>query len=241
MEYVCLAAGQGTRFGHLGRYLQKCMYPVGLRPFLELTLEQWLAGAEVDPRRDRLTLVVGHFDEQVRGYFGASYQGVPLRYVAQSVQRGTGHALGVGVDALPDETEAVVAWLADLFVPAAAFRALLAHPAEAVATHARGDADESPRLRATREGERVSRVWDGEGPWLDAGLWRLPLPVSRALRRVSAEKGEFRLLPNLQTHVDEGLEVGWIDLPEWLHLGGEYPSPEENVRQVVRRLWEPRP
>ncbi len=238
MEYVCLAAGHATRFGELGRYLQKAMYPVGLRPFLEHTLLQWLEGAAVDPRRDRLTLVVGHLDEQLRGYFGGAFEGVPLRYVAQSAPRGTGHAVGVGVDALPDETEAVVVWLGDLFVPAEAFRALLAHPAEAVAAQALGPAGESPRLLATRAHQRVTCVWDGEGPWLDAGLWRLPLRVARALRRVSADKGEHRVLPNLQTHLDQGLQLGWIELDEWLHLGGVHPTPEANVRHVVRRLWE---
>ncbi len=237
MEYVCLAAGEGTRFGGLGRYLQKCMYPVGLRPFVEHTLLQWREGA--DPRRDRLTLVVGHFDAQLRNYFGSSFEGVPLRYVAQGAPRGTGHAVGVGVDDLRAHGDAaVVVWLADLFVPAEAFRALLAHPAAAVAAQALGEADESPRLRATRAGERVTCVWDGSGPWLDAGLWRLPLPVARDLRRVRAEKGEYRVLPNLQEHVDEGLDLGWITLHEWLHLGGVQPTPEANVRHVVRRLWE---
>ncbi len=242
MEYVCLAAGHGSRFGELGRYLQKCMYPVGLRPFLEHTLLQWLEGVAANPRRDRLTLVVGHFEEQLRGYFGDAFEGVPLRYVAQGALRGTGHAVGVGVDDMRAHGDAaVVVWLADLFVPADAFRALLAHPAAAVAAQALGDADESPRLRATRVGERVTCVWDGSGPWLDAGLWRLPLPVARDLRRVRAEKGEYRVLPNLQRHVDEGLELGWITLSEWLHLGGVHPTPEANVRHVVRRLWERRP
>ena len=241
MEYVCLAAGEGTRFGALGRYLQKSMYPVGLRPFLEYTLLEWLEGAAVVPRRDRLTLVVGHLDEQLRAYFGAEFEGIPLRYVAQSAPRGTGHALGVGVDALPDESETVVAWLADLFVPAEVFAAVLAHPAPAVAVQALGDPAESPRLRASRVGGRVTRVWDGEGPWLDAGLWRLPLEVARGLRRVSADKGEYRVLPNLQSHLDEGLEIGSVELREWLHLGGVHPSPEANVRHVVRSLWGRRP
>ena len=240
MEYVCLAAGHGTRFGALGRYLQKCMYPIGLRPFLEHTLLEWLEGTGAKPRRDRLTLVVGHFDEQLRGYFGASFEGIAVRYVAQSARRGTGHALGVGVDALPDETEAVVAWLADLFVPSESFRALAAHPVPAVAAQALGEEGESSRVRATRAGHRVTRVWDGEGPWIDAGLWRLPLRVARGLRRVSAEGGEYRVLPNLQTFLDEGLELGYLELPERLHLGGVHPSPEENVRHVVRRLWERR-
>lgn len=60
MDFVCLAAGQGTRLGRLGSYLQKCMYPVGLKPFLEHTLEQLVACRTGQLADDRLTLVVGH-------------------------------------------------------------------------------------------------------------------------------------------------------------------------------------
>ena len=243
MEYVCLAAGHGTRFGSLGRYLQKCMYPVGLRPFLEHTLLEWREGARPDPARDRLTLVVGHHAEQVRSYFGDAFEGIGLRYVTQADALGTAHAIGValdGVEALDvsgDRRGEVLVWLADLFVPAPTFAALLAHPAQAVSTLALGHAHESPRLRVTRRRERLSCVWDGEGPWLDAGAWRLPLAVARDLRRVRAEKGEYRVLPNLQQHIEAGLDLGFVELEPWLHLGGVHPTPEENVRAVCRALW----
>ena len=240
MEYVCLAAGGGTRFGHLGRYLQKCMYPVGLRPFLEHTLRAWRDGAAPDPARDRLTLVVGHHGEQVRAYFGDAFEGVSVRYVHQAEALGTGHAIGVAVDGLDDAVSEVLVWLADLYVDAATFAALRAHEARAVATIALGAAAESPRLRVSRRGDRLTRVWDGEGPWLDAGAWRLPLDVARGLRRVRAEQGEYRVLPNLQAFVDDGLDLGAVELAEWLHLGGVHPTPEANVQQVVRRLWEVR-
>ena len=238
MEYVCLAAGHGTRFGTLGSYLQKCMYPVGLRPFLEHTLRAWCEGARPDPRRDRLTLVVGHHAEQVRAYFGERYAGVRVRYVRQPEPLGTAHAIGVAVDDLGAVGPDVLIWLADLYVPAETFRALLAHPAEAVATLGLGHDDESPRLRVTRAGTRLTRVWDGEGPWLDAGAWRLPLAVARDLRRERAEKGEYRVLPNLQRHVDAGLDLGFVELDPWLHLGGVHPTPEANVRSVCLQLWE---
>jgi len=240
MEYVCLAAGHGTRFGTLGRYLQKCMYPVGLRPFLEHTLLEWLDGADVDPARDRLTLVVGHHAAQLRAYFGERFEGVRVRYLVQGEALGTGHALGVAADALSDTTPQVLTWLADLFVPAEVFRAVLAHPAAAVVVQAQGHPDESPRLLATRSGARVTRVWDGHGPWLDAGVWRLPLEVARGLRQLRAEQGEYRVLPNLQAAIDAGLEVGFVELEPWLHLGGVHPTPEANVRDVVAQLWRRR-
>jgi CTP:molybdopterin cytidylyltransferase MocA len=235
MEHVCLAAGRGERLGRLGSYLQKCMYPVGLRPFLEHTLVQWREGAVVDPAGDRLTLVVGHLAEQVRTYFGSAFEGVRIRYVTQHEPLGTGHALALAAAGLPDGAPAV-AWLADLFAPASAFARVVQHPREAVVTLGPGSAGESPRLRATRDGERVVRVWDGVEPRYDVGLWKLPVPVMRDLRRVPAEKGEFRVLPNLQVHVDAGLEVGWVEVQEWVHLGGTVPSSERNVRNVVERV-----
>jgi UDP-N-acetylglucosamine diphosphorylase / glucose-1-phosphate thymidylyltransferase / UDP-N-acetylgalactosamine diphosphorylase / glucosamine-1-phosphate N-acetyltransferase / galactosamine-1-phosphate N-acetyltransferase len=234
MEYVCLAAGKGTRFGRLGTYLQKCMYPVGLRPFLEHTLLQWLEGAAVDPARDRLTLVVGHQSQQLRVYFGDAFAGVPLRYVNQEEQRGTGHALGLASGGLAEDAAAVV-WLADLFVPAPVFRRVLEHPAPAVVTLAPG-AGGDDRVRVRREGDRMARVWDGDEELFDVGLWKLPVSVMRDLRRVRADRGEFRVLPNLQEHVDAGLEVGWLTIDEWVHLGGSEPTPEDNVRAVVEHV-----
>jgi UDP-N-acetylglucosamine diphosphorylase / glucose-1-phosphate thymidylyltransferase / UDP-N-acetylgalactosamine diphosphorylase / glucosamine-1-phosphate N-acetyltransferase / galactosamine-1-phosphate N-acetyltransferase len=235
MEYVCLAAGKGSRFGRLGTYLQKCMYPIDLRPFLEHTLRQWLEGAAVDATADRLTLVVGHHAQQLRVYFGDSFEGVPLRYVNQEEQRGTGHALGLAAGGLREEHAALV-WLADLFVTADVFQRVLGHPAETLVTLAPGPEGDNERVRVRRAGDRMARVWEGDEPLYDVGLWKLPVTVMRDLRRVRTAAGEFRVLPNLQQHVDDGLAVGWLEIGSWVHLGGTDPTPEENVRRVVDRV-----
>jgi UDP-N-acetylglucosamine diphosphorylase / glucose-1-phosphate thymidylyltransferase / UDP-N-acetylgalactosamine diphosphorylase / glucosamine-1-phosphate N-acetyltransferase / galactosamine-1-phosphate N-acetyltransferase len=237
MEYVCLAAGKGTRFGHLGSYLQKCMYPIGLRPFLEHTLLGWLTGAAVDPARDRLTLVVGHQAQQLRAYFGDAFAGVPIRYVHQEEQRGTGHALGLACEALESGDTAVV-WLADLFVSADTFRRLREHPAHALVTLAPAPEAGDASIRVRRAGARMARVWEGDEALVDVGLWRLPVSVLRDLRRVRSPSGEYRVLPNLQEHVDAGLEIGWLELDAWVHLGGSAPTPEENVYAVAERVRE---
>ena len=54
---------------------------------------------------------------------------------------------------------------------------------------------------------------------------------------VRAEKGEYRMLPNLQRSLDDGAEVGHVVADAWIHLGGVLPTPEANVRDVVRRVW----
>lgn len=235
MDLICLAAGAGTRMGRLGGYLQKCMYPVGLRPFLEHSLAQVVASGAVDPHRDRLALVVGHFADQVRGHFGAAYDGLPIVYVEQTERLGTGHALALATAALRP-TESAIAWQGDLFPTAAMVDAVAAHPAPTVVTLGAGHEDESDRLRATVVAGRVERVWDGADDLYDVGLWKLAPSVLERMTEVRAEKGEYRMLPNLQRSLDDGAEVGHVVCDAWIHLGGTLPTPEANVRDVVRRV-----
>jgi NDP-sugar pyrophosphorylase family protein len=236
MDLICLAAGAGTRLGRLGRYLQKCMYPVGLRPFLEHALLQVLAADAVDARRDRLALVVGHLGAQVRGHFGAAFEGLEIVYAEQRERLGTGHALSVAATVL-QPTASVLAWQADLFPTAAMVDAVARHPAPTVVTLGPGHEDEPDVLRATVDGDRVRRVWEGSGALFDVGLWKLAPGLLGRMTEVRAAGGEYRMLPNLQRCIDDGADVGYAVADAWIHLGGVLPTPEANVRDVVRRVW----
>ncbi len=243
MDLVCLAAGKGTRLGGLGAYLQKCMYPVGLKPFLQYSLEQLVASGVAGPN-GRLVLVVGHLQQQVRAYFGSNFEGLELHYVEQRALLGTGDALrlaGATLDELDGHQTSptsVMAWQADLFVPSNLLRAVALHEAANATTLAEGHADEPAVLRATVAGDRLQQVWQGEGPLVDIGLWKLERRLLKSLATVQAANGEFRMLPNLQRCLEAGAEVGYVVAAEWVHLGGTLPTPEANVRQVVKRLWE---
>ncbi len=256
MDFICLAAGHGTRLGRLGSYLQKCMYPVGLKPFLQHSLEQLVASRSraTDGREDgaapggagrsdsasglgddRVALVVGHHAHQVRNYFGSSFEGLPIVYVDQEERLGTGHALTLAYQAL-QPSASVVGWQADLFVTEAMFSDVIAHPAETVVTLGPGAAGEAAVLRATVVGERVTRVWDGEGPLYDVGLWKLSPAVLAAIGEVRAPTGEIRMLVNMQRSIDAGAYVGHVECSDWIHLGGTLPSAEENVADVVAKV-----
>jgi UDP-N-acetylglucosamine diphosphorylase / glucose-1-phosphate thymidylyltransferase / UDP-N-acetylgalactosamine diphosphorylase / glucosamine-1-phosphate N-acetyltransferase / galactosamine-1-phosphate N-acetyltransferase len=235
VDLICLAAGRGVRFGRLGSYLQKCMYPVGLRPFVEHALAQVLASGAARPGRDRLAFVVGHHGEQLRAYFGDTYGGLSVTYVEQPVPEGTGQALWLAGRALTP-TASVLAWTADALPRAATVAALVAHPAPNVVTLGPGDPGESDALRATVEGGRLRRVWHGVDDRYDVGLWKLAPDVLARLTEVRAEDGEVRLLPNLQRVLDDGAEVGFVETDDWIHLGGTLPTPEANVRAVVARV-----
>jgi glucose-1-phosphate thymidylyltransferase len=85
---VVLAAGEGTRLRPLTRNRPKPMLPAANRPILEHVLD-----ALVDAGLERIVLVVGYRRERVQEYFGPSYRNVPLEYVVQHKQLGSGHAL----------------------------------------------------------------------------------------------------------------------------------------------------
>jgi NDP-sugar pyrophosphorylase family protein len=232
MEVICLAAGKGTRMGNLGRYLQKCMYPVGLRPFLELSIDNLIASG-IDPARDRLTLVVGHLAEQVRDYFGTEHRGLEIGYLEKREQLGTAHALHLVQERL-QPSDPVVVWLADLYVPPPLFAAIRTHPERNVLTLGPGHERERRDVRVATDGELVTSTFRSEGTLSDIGLWKLaPDTLQRMLDR---REGEYRLLASLQHAIDRGARVGWIEADRWIHLGGTAPTPEANVRAVVAEL-----
>ncbi len=235
MDYICLAAGKGTRFGNLGRYLQKCMYPVALRPFLEYSLQNLVRSRYVNLERDRLIIVVGHHAEQLKNYFGSSYQGLRIDYVEQKEQRGTGHALHL-VCQQQQPTSAVMVWLADLYVPTTLFERVYKHEQANVLTIAPNPIEKNDNVRVSIAGERISEAWCGSSEFFDIGLWKLSPQVLQLM--LSRREKEYRVLPNLQNAIEQGINIGYVGAEEWLHLGGTEPSPEENVQAVVSRVLE---
>ncbi len=218
--------------GRLGSYLQKCMYPVGLRPFLELTFAEAVAAGA-----PRVHVVVGHLQEQIRAYFGDDYAGMELVYAVQRQPLGTGHAVAQLAPLLRG-VGPVLVWQADVFVPRELFEQLARHTAPNVLTLVEEE-DASPDVLVTADDARVTRAWQGAGPFSDAGIWRLESSLLAELAARATPGGEYRMLPNLQLLLDAGrVEVGFQTISHRLHLGGSHPSPEENVVTVVGRLLQ---
>lgn len=94
MKAVIMAAGKSTRTYPLTLTRPKPLLPVLGKPVLAWQIEA------LAPLVDGVILVVGYRQEMIRGQFGGEYQGIPITYVEQLEQRGTGHAVLQCADAV---------------------------------------------------------------------------------------------------------------------------------------------
>jgi glucose-1-phosphate thymidylyltransferase len=78
------------------------LFPAANRPILEQVLD-----ALVEAGMEELVLVVGYRGDRVQEYFRPTYRDVPIEYVIQDKQLGSGHALLQAREAV-DEAHIVV-------------------------------------------------------------------------------------------------------------------------------------
>ena len=87
MQAVILAAGKGVRMGKLTELLPKPLIPVCGKPALEHTFNSLPASIT------EVVIVVGYLGDQIRKYFGDSYNDKRIIYIEQNVLNGTGGAV----------------------------------------------------------------------------------------------------------------------------------------------------
>lgn len=238
MNFIGLAAGKGSRMGNLGSYLQKSMYPVLEKPFLQYTLDA-LIDSTVFKRGDRIILVVGHCLEQIIGYFGTEYRGQRLDYVVQEEALGTGHAVKLGY-AKGNPGEDAVVWHGDNYVSSQLFEEICSNPHKNCVTITRHVCQEDHKERVDRDEKTrtIPRVWRGTSDYIETCPWKFSAEIIQEM--FSAKEDEFRALLNLQQMIDKGHTVGYIDNPDWVHLGGTEPTVPENIFACVKDIYEMR-
>ena len=233
MNYICLAAGKGSRFGNLGRYLQKCMYAVLEKPFVEYSLRNCIESKSFNKGKDRVVFVVGQHAQQVLEYFGTEYEGVPIDYAYQAEPLGTGHAVALGYEKCREKSGAVI-WQADNYVSAQLFDQIYSSPYEDALTITHHVCEFNHNERVDLEEDRIKTAWKGNSAYIEAGLWKFSNEMIRSMTENKAD--EYRALLNVQKMIDKGKQVGYIENKNWLHLGGTEPTAKENIYQVVTRV-----
>lgn len=87
MYGIVPAAGRGTRLRPATDDRPKALVEVGGRPLLSHALET------LAPHVEAVAVVVGYHRDQIRGRYGASHEGTPLRYVEQTESEGLADAV----------------------------------------------------------------------------------------------------------------------------------------------------
>jgi glucose-1-phosphate thymidylyltransferase len=197
---VVLAAGEGTRLRPLTHNRPKTMLPAADRPILEHVLD-----VLVEAGIERLCLVVGYQRERVQEHFGHAYREVPITYIHQEKQLGSGHALQQAAD----EVEGPVLVLnGDRVIDDAIVEDTLetfdGRPTVAVLEHPTPSEYGAAAVDGDRLVELVEKPESGAYRLINAGVYAFDTGVFEAIERTPRRDGELQLPDVIGTLMDDG-------------------------------------
>jgi glucose-1-phosphate thymidylyltransferase long form len=99
LQALILAAGKSTRTKPLTDEKPKCLIKILNKSIIEHTLDSLIKTKKVTS----VIIIVGYFKEQIMDYLGFEYDGIPITYVFQKEQKGTGHAVQLAKLFVKDE------------------------------------------------------------------------------------------------------------------------------------------
>lgn len=232
---VLLAAGRGTRLGHLTERFPKPMLEVGGRPIIG----HILAGL-ADGGVGEVSIITGHCAEILeRGIGDGAAYGVEVRYVRQPRPDGTARAVSLARDRL-EGAPFFFGW-GDILVSPANYRRVLeaASSSDAVLAVNRVDDPCAGAAVYVDEQRHVTRMVEKPSPgtsttnWNNAGLGVLPpdiWPYVDALR--PSPRGEHELPQAIAAMVDQGARVTAVPVEgQWFDIG----TPED--LELARARW----
>ncbi|WP_132057788.1 sugar phosphate nucleotidyltransferase [Halorussus amylolyticus] len=240
---IVLAAGEGTRLRPLTRNRPKPMLPAADRPILEHVFDA-LIGAGIE----RLHVVVGYKRDRVQDHFGPTYRNVPIDYVVQKKQLGSGHALLGARESVADD-EGFLVVNGDQIIEQKMVEDILdAFEDDGASTMlaVTERADVSHYGAVVTEGDRVTDLVEkpdtDEYRLLNAGVYAFDASIFDAVEETPRVQGELALTDTLVRLIDrdstvrgvttEGLWVDatypWdlLDVARELLLGGRVTEPE---------------
>lgn len=213
---VVLAGGEGRRLRPLTAHRPKPMLPAANKPILEHVLDRL-----VDAGIANITVVVGYGRDRVRSHFGSTHRNVPLTYVIQERQLGTGHAL---LEAASTVDGPFLALNGDQIVDDDLIEDVVsAHGSGAIATLGLVRRPNVGRyggviLENGRVREIVENPTDDRDYRLNAGVYVFEPPIVDAIRRSDPRDGEYLLVDAISEAIDSGEEVRgvvsdgfWVD------------------------------
>ncbi|MFP8952689.1 sugar phosphate nucleotidyltransferase [Natrialbaceae archaeon A-arb3/5] len=232
---IVLAAGEGKRLRPLTEHRPKPMLPAATTPILEHVFDELVEAGITE-----LTVVVGYGRTAVQSHFGPSYRDVPIEYVAQESQLGSGHALGVAASTV-EETTLVVN--GDQLVDREIVRATVeTHETDPEASATLGvisasDVTEYGGVIADDDGsvrEIVENPKDERPYRLNAGVYVFEPDAIEVMTNVESTAGELSLVDGLAELIDRQDRV-MAAAAEGMWIDATYPW---NLLEVADILFE---
>lgn len=218
---VVLAAGEGERLRPLTYRRPKPLLPAGNRPIINHVLDTL-----IDAGVEEIHLVVGYENTRVQDHVGSTYGDVPVEYVQQDTQLGSGHALLQAKDVV-DGSFVVV--YGDQIVESSLISAVVeAHTA-----------DEAPATLAVLEDSRA-QAYDGVGVddgfvndiaigpdvppgyGLNAGVYAFESDVFEALAPASSDDGTVTIPGAIRTMLERNQKLRAVET-DGLWVDANYP------------------
>lgn len=231
MQAVILAAGEGTRMRPLTYTKPKVMIPVANKPILQHVVES-LARVGVD----EVVLVVGYKEDTVRRHFGDEFAGVRVRYVRQSRQLGTAHALLSAEHLLDDR---FIMLNGDAIVFEDDLRNLLKEES-AIAVRKVQNPEEFGVVEL--ENGFVRRIIEKpENPpsnLINAGIYVFTGDIVEYLRKTPMSvRGEYEITDSITMAINDGMKFRAVEVEEWIDVG--YPWDLLRANEVLLSEIEP--
>lgn len=231
MPAVVLAAGEGVRLRPLTRHRPKPMLPAANKPILAYVFDGLIEAGVTD-----ITVVVGYGRSRVQDHFGPNYRNVPLTYVVQEKQLGSGHAL-LAVEDRFDGPFLVV--YGDQILDAGIVRSVIEATDDSAATlgvldHNRVEHYGGVIMDNGRVLDLVERPTDERRYRLNAGVYGLSPRIFEAIRNAEPRDGEHSLIDALSWLVDSDAAVQGT-VTDGLWVDATYPW---DLLEVTRDLTE---
>ena len=236
---IVLAAGEGKRLRPLTEHRPKPMLPAATDPILAHVFDALIAAGITE-----LTVVVGYGRNRVQSHFGPTYRDVPVTYVTQEKQLGSGHALAaaestvtgpslvVNGDQLVDQriVEDVID-AHDETDDAAATIGTIQHRDVTEYGGVLLEPDE-PSMSSRRVAEIVENPTDGRSYLLNAGVYALEKRAFDTVRSANSRGGEHSLVDGLTALIDGDEPIRGVR-SEGIWIDATYPWDLLEVADVL--------
>ncbi len=226
MKAVILAAGRGSRLRPLTNNKPKPLLKINGVSLIEYSLD--LISAYVD----EIIIVIGYLGNKIKKNLGDNYMGIKISYITQNEQLGTGHALYLCRDLLPDD---FLVLMSDDLYSENDIKSLLPYKFALLAQEAKSDFS-GGKIKINNNGE-LSEIVEGShkaGELVNTAFYKMSADIFNYPLIKIPGRNEFGLPQTLVNIVDD-FDIKICRAKFWMQIndidGLEQAEKYKNIRE----------